>query len=250
MLFSPLEQFEIYPLRPIRFNSFDLSITNSTVMMFRVFCVLTLSSLVLAHPSTSRIVPSRWQTVVEALYSIVQTRVQPLGSKGQPYFPFIFVLFRFILVSNLLGLVPYSFTVTSHLIVTLALTRRVWVGKLLIGVRLHGIHLLGRFLPAGAPLVRAPRLVPMEIRSFFITLISLSVRLFANRMAGHILLKVIAGFAWTRMLAGGLLWVAHFIPLLVLFMLLWLETGVAMVQAYVFSLLTAMYIGDMLAGGH
>jgi ATP synthase subunit 6 len=206
--------------------------------------------LLLTQSGRGYLVPTRWQQVREGVYGVAQSRVLPRGAKGQPYFPLIFSLFSFLLAANLLGLVPYSFTITSHLIVTLTLTRAVWVGKLVIGVREHGIRLLGRFLPGGAPLARAPRLVPLEIRGFFVTLVSLSVRLFANRRAGHILLKVIAGFAWTRRLAGGILWVGHFLPLIVLYLLLWLETGVARVQAYVFSLLTARYIGDRLEGGH
>jgi ATP synthase subunit 6 len=149
-----------------------------------------------------------------------------------------------------MGLVPYSFTVTSHLIVTLTVATLIWVGKLLIGLRCHGIKLLGIFLPAGAPFAIVPFLVFIELIGFFITVISLSVRLFANIMAGHILLKVLAGFAWTILLAGGFLFVAHFLPLGVLFLLLGLETGVAFVQAYVFTLLTCLYVSDMLNGGH
>lgn len=245
--FSPLEQFEVYSLIPLRIGSFDLSFTNSSLRRLFIVGLLVLYSLL---RGTGYLVPNRWQFIAEGIFGLVQSRVQPRGHKGQQYFPLIFTLFSFLLVSNLLGLVPYSFTVTSHLIVTLTLSRAIWIGKLIVGVRLHGIRLLGRFRPSGVPTVRAPRLVPLEILGFFIPLISLSVRLFANRRAGHILLKVIAGFAWTRRLAGGVVWVAHFVPLLVLYLLLWLETGVARVQAYVFSLLSARYINDAIEGGH
>jgi len=250
--YSPLEQFEIFPLIPLRVGSFDLSFTNSSLRRLWAFTLLVLFSFRLSNQGKSKgyLVPTRWQYIAESIYQVAQSRVQPRGAKGQPYFPLIYTLFSFLLAVNLLGLVPYSFTVTSHIIVTLTLTVAVWVGKLIIGLRLHGIRLIGRFLPGGAPIARAPRLVPLEIRGFLITLVSLSVRLFANRRAGHILLKVIAGFAWTRRLAGGILWIGHFLPLIVLYLLLWLETGVARVQAYVFSLLTARYIGDRLDGGH
>jgi len=247
---SPLEQFEIRPLIPLRRGSFDLSFTNSslrrvlTVVFLRVFVQL------LAADGGGRLVPSRWQTVGESLYGVVGARTQPRGVRGQGYFPFLFTLFTFILRSNLLGLVPYSFTVATHLIVTLALATIVWVGKLLVGLRLHGIRLVGRFLPGGAPLARALRLVPIEIVGFLITVVSLSVRLFANRRAGHVLLKVRGGFAWTRRVAGGVVFLGHFLPLRVLFRLRGLETGVARVQAYVFCLLSSRYINDRLEGGH
>lgn len=244
---SPLEQFEVYSLIPLRLGSFDLSFTNSSLRRFFVVSLVTTYSLL---RGSGNLVPSRWQLVAEGIYGLVQSRVLPRGHKGQQYFPLIFTLFTFLLVSNLLGLVPYSFTVTSHLIVTLTLSRTIWIGKLIVGVRLHGIRLLGMFRPSGVPTIRAPRLVPLELLGFFIPLVSLSVRLFANRRAGHILLKVIAGFAWTRRLAGGVIWVAHFVPMIVLYLLLWLETGVARIQAYVFSLLSARYISDAIEGGH
>lgn len=125
-------------------------------------------------------------------------------NKGKVYFPFIFSLFTFILFCNLLGLIPYSFTVTSHIAVTLFFSLAIWIGKLLIGVRIHGIKLLSLFLPGGAPLILVPFLVLLEMITFVITIVSLSVRLFANMMAGHILLKVFAGFAWSMMISGGL----------------------------------------------
>jgi ATP synthase subunit 6 len=247
---SPLEQFEVFSLIPLRRGSLDLSITNSTFRRILTVAVLVLFGLLTTVQGGGLLVPSRWQAIGEGIYGLVVSRVGPRGAKGQGYFPVIFALFSFLLTANLLGRVPYSFTVTSHLIVTLTLARAVWVGKLRVGIRLHGIRLLGRFLPAGAPIARAPRLVPLEIRGFFITLLSLSVRLFANRRAGHILLKVIGGFAWSRRLAGGILWVGHFVPLIVLYLLLFLETGVARVQAYVFSLLASRYLNDRLDGGH
>lgn len=212
--------------------------------------VLVIFGQLLVVEGGGRLVPNRWQTVGESLYRVVHSTAEPRGKEAGAYFPFLFVLFTYLLACNRLGLVPYSFTVTAHLIVTITLALAVWVGKLVIGVRRHGIHLLGRFLPGGAPLARALRLVPIEILSFVITIISLSVRLFANRRAGHILLKVRAGFAWTRRLAGGLVFLGHFLPLIVLFLLRIRETGVARVQAYVFTRLTSRYIADRLSGGH
>jgi ATP synthase subunit 6 len=153
------------------------------------------------------------------------------AQKGNSYVTFIFTLFSFLLVCNLFGLVPYSFTATSHLAITVTLGLAVWVGKLIIGLRAHGLKLAGMFLPQGIPLGMVPALVAIELLSFFMVLISLPVRLFANMMSGHILLKVLAGFAWSMMASGGILFIAHFAPLAVLFVLMFLETGVAMVQA-------------------
>ena len=251
IIHSPLEQFEVFPLIPLRMGSFDLSFTNSSLLM--LFSVLSVVILVqtVAAGNNGYLVPNRWQTIVESLYTgLIGMVSESLGSKGGEYFPFIFALFTFVLTTNLLGLVPYSFTVTSHLIVTLTLSTLVWVGKFIVGWRLHGIKLLGMFLPSGAPFLMVPFLVLIELIGFFITVISLAVRLFANMMAGHILLKVLAGFAWTMMMAGGLLFVAHFLPLGVLFLLMFLETAVAMVQAYVFTLLTCIFLADMIHGGH
>jgi ATP synthase subunit 6 len=250
MVYSPLEQFEIRPLLPLRRGSVDLSFTNSSLRRVLTVGVRVVFVQLLAANGGGRLVPSRWQTVGESLYGVASARTVPRGSKGAGYFPFLFVLFTYILTANVLGLVPYGFTVTTHLIVTLALATVVWVGKLIIGVRLHGIKLTGRFRPGGAPLARAPRLVPIEIVGFLITVVSLSVRLFANRRAGHVLLKVRGGFAWSRRVAGGVVFLGHFLPLGVLFLLRGLETGVARVQAYVFTLLTSRYINDRLEGGH
>jgi ATP synthase subunit 6 len=175
---------------------------------------------------------------------------QTIGSNGQGFFPFVFTLFAFVLGMNLLGLIPYSYTVTSHLVVTMTRARAVWVGKRRVGLRLHGWKLFARLLPAGTPFPMVPLRVPLERLGYTITFISLSVRLFANMMAGHILLKVIAGFAWTMMTAGGRRYIAHFMPRGVLFRLLMLETGVAFIQAYVFALLTCIYMTDVVHGGH
>lgn len=247
--YSPLEQFEITSLIPLRIGTFDLSFTNSSLRRLIIVSLLITYSLLITK-GNGNLVPTRWQQVAEGIFAVVQSRIQSRGPKGQVYFPIVFTLFSFILTANLIGLVPYSFTVTSHLIITLRFSLSVWIGKLVLGIRLHGIRLLGRFRPGGVPLARAPRRVPLELLGFVIPVVSLAVRLFANRRAGHILLKVRAGFAWTRRRAGGLLWVGHFIPRGVLYLLRFLETGVARIQAYVFSLLTARYINDVIEGGH
>jgi len=249
--YSPLEQFEVVPLLPLRRGSFDLSLTNTALMMVRTASLLIGRVQVLSVGGNGSLVPNRWQTIVEGMHGRVLSMVgQTIGPKGSGYFPFVFSVFTFLLACNLRGLIPYSFTVTSHLIVTITLAFGIWVGKLVVGARRHGRKIRGRFLPSGTPFGMIPMMVALEVLGFTITFISLSVRLFANMMAGHILLKVIAGFAWSMMAAGGVRWIAHFVPMIVLFLLLILETAVAMIQAYVFALLTCIYLADVVHGGH
>lgn len=246
---SPLEQFEIISLLPFQLGSLDLSITNSTIMMFiSVGTILVLSQMV-GILGNGFILPTRWQFAMEGLYQLWVTQVKDnIGKEGEAFLPFLFTLFTFILCSNLIGLVPYSFTVTSHIIITFSLALLIWVGKIYYGFRLHGITLIGRFLPAGTPFVLVPFLIILELISFTITVVSLSVRLFANMMAGHILLKVLTGFAWTMMTVGGILYFGHLVTLATVFILLGLETGVAFIQAYVFCILTVIYLAEMVSG--
>lgn len=206
-----------------------------------------------------RRVPTRRQTVREGIYSRVGGMVmQTMGEKGEGVYTFMYTLRIYILGRNRMGLIPYGFTATSHLAVTLTLALTVWIGKRILGVRRHGVKRLGIMLPAGTPMARVPRRVPLERMSFFITFISLSVRLFANMMAGHILLKVIGGFSWslrrgTASVSGVMalsVYRRHLRPRVVLFRLMRLETGVGFIQAYVFTLLSCIYLTDMIEGGH
>jgi ATP synthase subunit 6 len=231
----------------------DLSFTNSALTLFLALgSFLFLSHLYifpfnyLAKVTGAFLVPNnRWFLLIENLYNLIHNLLfDNVGLKGQPYFPFLFVLFLFVLQSNLIGLIPYSFTVTSHIIVTFSLALIVFIGVNIIGTELHKIRFLNLFMPSGTALALAFLLVPLEIVSFVSKPISLSVRLFANMMAGHTLLKVIAGFAWSMMKSSGLFFIAHLLPLLVLFLLVGLELGVALIQAYVFTVLTCIYLND------
>jgi ATP synthase subunit 6 len=244
MIFSPLEQFQILPLIPLKFGNLDLSFTNSALIII-IGCtiVLFLMNLLMPTDNGGALVPNRWQVILENIYEMISGMLNDnVGPRGQQYFPFVFVLFTFILTANLIGLVPYSFTITSHLIVTLLLATIVFVAVNIICAREHGIHMFALFLPPGSSLALAPLLVPIELVSYFFRVISLSVRLFANMMAGHTLLKVIAGFGWSMMVGG--LFFSHFIPLLTLYLLVGLELGVAMIQAYVFTILTCIYLNE------
>ena len=172
---------------------------------------------------------------------MVQNQV---GPAGRPYFPFIFTLFVFILGANLIGMIPYSFTSTSHIVVTFGLSLSIFIGVTLLGFLTHGLHFLSFFLPGGAPLALAPLLVVLEVVSYSFRAISLGVRLFANMMAGHTLVKILSGFSWTMLSVGGLLGVGALGPFLVVFALTGLELGVASLQAYVFTILTCIYLND------
>ena len=253
MLISPLDQFRILPILSGSVGNFDLSFTNSALILFialgsflfLVFLYVSPSLYLSVDLGTFLVPNNRWFLLVENLYMAISGLIYDnVGPKGQAYFPFVFVVFVFVLQSNLIGLVPYSFTVTSHIIVTFSLALVVFIGVNIIGVNIHGINFLSLFLPAGTALPLALLIVPIEIVSFLSKPVSLSVRLFANMMAGHTLLKVIAGFAWSMMKSGGFLFLAHILPLIILFLLVGLELGVAIIQAYVFTVLTCIYLND------
>lgn len=169
-----------------------------------------------------------------------------LGSKGEIYFPFIFALHLFLLFCNLIGMIPYSFTVTSHIVFTFSLALFIFIGINIIGLKTHGFLFFSLFLPRGVPLIIVPLLVTIEFLSYVVKVFTLSIRLFANMTSGHTLLKIIAGFSWTMLSAGGLLAIFHVIPLLLLLALIGLELAIAGLQAYVFTLLSCIYLNDVL----
>jgi len=248
---SPLEQFDIVSLVSIYLGPIGLTVTNSAFTAFAIVGSLMFLVSAVFINGQAKYVPSAVQTVMANMYNLIVSMImQTIGNKGLILVPFVMTRFTFIRLMNLSGIVPYAFTVTSHRIVTLTLSLMVWFGKLYIGMSRHGIKLLAMFMPTGTPFAMVPLLVPLEVRGFFITAISRAVRLFANMMAGHILLKTIAGFAWTMMRSGIVRWVAHLLPMGVLFRLFFLETGVAFVQAYVFTLRTCIYTADAINGGH
>lgn len=248
---SPLEQFDIVSLFSVYLGSIGFTITNSAFTAFMiVFSFMFLVSAVFSN-GRATYVPSAVQSIRASRYNLIVSMImQTIGNKGLNLVPFVMTRFTFIRMMNITGMIPYAFTVTSHRIVTLTLSLMVWFGKLYIGLSRHGIKLLSMFIPSGTPFGMVPLRVPLEVRGFFITAISRAVRLFANMMAGHILLKTIAGFAWTMMRSGVFMWVAHLLPMGVLFRLFFLETGVAFVQAYVFTLRTCIYTADAINGGH
>lgn len=257
MFFTPLEQFQIISIFSFKFFCLDFSLTN--MLFINLIVLFIFSSIVFCFSSDTNylsetsyyFIPNVWQTFVEIVYeTAAQLVFDNLNEEGEKYFPFIAVLFTFILFNNLIGLVPYSFTITSHLIVTFALSFPIFIGIMLICVQKHKINMLSIFLPSNTQIGLGLLLVPIELISYIFKPISLGVRLFANLMAGHTLLKVIVGFAWSMLLLEDFLSVLHIIPLLVLIILMGLELGVAMIQAYVFTVLTCIYLNDSINLSH
>ncbi len=233
---GPLEQFEIKPIVRILIEGVDLSFTNSALWM--VIAVVAVYYFVVLGTRQHALVPGRLQSLVELSYEFVAGLVREnAGKEGMRFFPLIFTLFMFIFMGNLLGMIPGSFTFTSHIIVTFFMALCVWVGVTIYGFYLHGARFLTFFAPSGAPAYMLPLLVPIEILSYCVRPISLSVRLFVNMMAGHTMMKVFAGF----IIALGVFGVA---PLAIAVALTGFEFAVAFLQAYVFTVLTCLYLHD------
>jgi F-type H+-transporting ATPase subunit a len=235
---GPLDQFIVTRTVPLHIAGIDVSFTNASAWMLIVTGVASL--LIWAGLRRPSLVPGRAQSAVEMMYEMVdETLVSSAGPEARRYFPLVFTVFLFILVANLAGLLPYSFTVTSHIIVTFAMAAIAFIGITIVGVVNQGFGFLRMFAPAGVPWPMYLILTPIEIVSYFIRPISLSVRLFANMMAGHVLLKVLAGFVVTLGILGA-------IPLLVVVGMTALEALVAVLQAYVFTVLICVYLNDAL----
>ncbi|MEE9317579.1 MAG: F0F1 ATP synthase subunit A [Rhodospirillales bacterium] len=216
----------------------DVSFTNSATFM--VLTVLTVSVFLVLGMRRNALVPGRWQSMAELSYIFIANLVRDtVGTEGRPYFPFVFTVFMFVLVGNLFGMVPYGFTFTSHIIVTFTMAMVVFVGVTVIALIKHKLHFFTFFMPPGVPLIMAPLLVPIEIISYLSRPLSLSVRLFANMLAGHTLLKVFAGFVVALGLFGAF-------PLAFVIALTALEIVIALLQAFVFTILTCLYLNDAL----
>jgi len=233
---NPLEQFEIRPLIPLHVGSVDLSFTNSS--LFMTIGVVLVTLLITLATWQGRLVPGRWQSVAELSYEFVANMIQEnVGKEGMRYFPFIFTLFMFVLAGNMIGMVPYTFTYTSHIIVTFGMAIVIFIGVTVIGLARHGFGFFKLFAPAGVPWLLLLLLVPIELISYFIRPFTLSIRLFANMLAGHAILVVFGGFV-----AGlGIFGIA---PLAMDVGFILLEFLVAGLQAYIFAILTCLYLND------
>jgi len=241
---NPMHQFNVYRIGPeISFGNVDISFTNASLfMMISAFVII---SVFFVGTKRKAIIPTKIQLLTELSYTLISKMISDTaGSKAKPYFPFVFSLFMFVLFCNMLGMLPYSFTVTSHIIVTFALAAVIFVGVTIIGFVHHGVGYLKLFIPSGVPLFLLPLIVIIEIISYLSRPVSLSVRLFANMMAGHTMLKVFGGFVISLGIIGG------WLPLSFAVALTGLEILIAFLQAYVFAILTCIYLNDALNLNH
>ena len=242
---SPVEQFTIKTIFALNLMGIDISFTNAS--LFMMLSVIASSGFLYFGAKRQSLVPDRFQAIVEMSYEFVANMVKENAGKGsQVYFPFIFTLFMFILFGNLLGMIPYSYTFTSQIAVTFTLAAIIFLGVTIIAIFKHGFKFFTYFFPSGVPIGLAPLLIPIEIISYFIRPISLSVRLFANMLAGHTMMKVFAGLIIMMGSATGILKIGAILPLIAVIGLTGLEFLVAALQAYVFSILTCMYLHDAL----
>ena len=237
---NPMTQFEVYKIGPeIKFGNIDLSFTNSSLFMIISAAIICL--FLYFSTKERKIIPGKLQLISEILFNFIAKMISDTaGSKAKPYFSFIFSLFMFVLFCNMFGMIPYSFTVTSHIIVTFVLAAFIFIGVTIIGFLKHGLGYLKLFVPSGVPIILLPLIVVIEIISYLSRPISLSVRLFANMMAGHTMMKVFGGFVVSLGLVGG------WLPLGFSVALTGLEILVAFLQAYVFAILTCIYLNDAL----
>jgi len=240
MATNPMHQFEVYRIGPeIKIAGIDLSFTNASLFMF--LSAASICAILLLGTKEKKLIPGKFQLIAEMFYNFIAKMISDTaGSKAKPYFPFIFSLFMFVLFCNMLGMLPYSFTVTSHIIVTLIMAIFIFIAVTIIGFLKHGFGYLKLFVPSGVPIVLLPLITVIEIISYLSRPVSLYVRLFANMMAGHTMLKVFGGFVISLGMLGG------WLPLGFSVALTGLEILVAFLQAYVFAILTCIYLNDAL----
>lgn len=247
---DPVQQFEIKPLVHIaEIAGQQIHITNSSVYMALIVASV---GLFFALATRSRqTVPGRWQAASEILYEFVAKTLQDnTGKEGTRFFPLVFSLFLFVLVANMIGMLPGSFTVTSHLIVTFALAMIVFLTVTIYGFARNGLRFFRLFMPSGVPMALAPFIVPIEVISYLARPVSHSVRLFAVMLAGHITLKVFAGFVTSLSGFGALGMIGAIMPFAMTLGLTALELLMSVLQAYIFTMLTCLYLNDAIHPGH
>jgi F-type H+-transporting ATPase subunit a len=246
---DPIHQFAVEPFVSAHLFGLDVSFTNAS--LFMVLVVTLVSIVMLIGTSQHAIVPGRLQSAAEMSYEFVASTVRmTAGTAGMKFFPLIFTIFMFVLACNLLGLLPFSFSITSQLVITFALAIVVILVVLAVGFSRHGLHFLKLFVPSGITMWLLPFIVAIEVISFLIRPVTLSVRLFANMLAGHITLKVMAGFVAALLGAGAATWIVAPLPFLANVVLLGFELFVAVLQAYIFTILSCVYLNDAIHPGH
>jgi len=249
-MIDPIEQFHIEKIFTIgHIGNQEIAFTNSSAYMFGSVALISL--LMIGGVAGKRLVPGRIQSIAEITYEFVASTIRSnAGAEGMKFFPLVFSIFMFICVSNIVGIIPYAFTVSSHIIVTAALALLVFLTVMIYGFYKNGLKFLRIFVPSGVPIYILPLVVFIEVFSFFLRPISHSVRLFANMLAGHIALKVFASFIPVLAGIGIAGYFGAVLPLGMVIALTALELLVAFLQAYVFAILTVIYLNDALHPGH
>ena len=247
---DPIHQFNIVKYFTLgHIGGHEIAFTNSA--LFMIIATALIVALMIGATSSRALVPGRLQSAAEMSYEFVANTLRSTaGSEGMKFFPLVFTLFMFILMVNLLGMIPYTFTVTSHIIITVSLALLVFLTVIVYGFWMHGLRFLKLFVPSGVPIYILPLVTFIEVLSFISRPVSHSVRLFANMLAGHITLKVFGGFVTMLGAAGFLGWLGAVLPLGLTVALTALELLVAFLQAYVFAILTCIYLNDAIHPGH
>jgi len=247
MIFSPLEQFKIVNLIKLGIGKYDISITNSSLNLIIILSIITYIIGYFNNKNKLYIIPTNWQLILESLYKFILSIItDQIGNEGKKYFTLLTTIFVFILFSNLLGMIPYTLTVTSHPIITLGFAFSLFIGITIIGLVKHGFHFFHLFVPKGIPTALLPLIATLEVLGYLTRPISLGVRLFANMFAGHTLLNIIAFFTWNIMIYGGILGILAILPILLIMALITLEFVICVLQAYVFTVLIASYLNDVI----
>lgn len=251
-ILSPLEQFNLIVLIPYIYDKFDFSITNACLislisLIFLISLIYFLGSIKNPYLNKSSFffIPNIWQLIIEFIYNIVsQLLIDLISIKSEKYFPFISVIFIYILFNNLIGLIPYTFTTTSHLIITFSLSFSIFIGINILCFKKHKIRMFSIFCPANSSFLLALIIIPIEFISYIFKPVSLGVRLFVNLMAGHSLIKIIVGFSWSMIILENIQTLGFLLPLFILLILMGLEIAVAIIQTYVFVTLTCIYLNE------
>nr|AEK66751.1 ATPase subunit 6 [Ferrocalamus rimosivaginus]AEX98091.1 ATPase subunit 6 [Ferrocalamus rimosivaginus] len=247
---SPLDQFSIHPIIPLNIGNYYFSFTNPSLSMLLTLGLVLLLLFVVTKKGGGKSVPNAWQSLVELIYDFVLNLVNEQigglsGNVKQKFFPRISVTFTFSLFRNPQGMIPFSFTVTSHFLITLALSFSIFIGITIVGFQRHGLHFLSFLLPAGVPLPLAPFLVLLELIPHCFRALSSGIRLFANMMAGHSSVKILSGFAWTMLFLNNIFYfIGDLGPLFIVLALTGLELGVAISQAHVSTISICIYLND------
>jgi ATP synthase subunit 6 len=244
LIHSAFDQFELIRLIPFTIGGLDFSITNATLFFFIAWALFWF--LWQNNNAEGFIIPTRWQSILELLYNFIfSTVLESMGNEGKRFFPFILTIFSFIAVLNVVGIIPYTFSPTAHFIVTMGLSFSIWFGVLFMSLANYGTLFFSMFLPAGAPMWLAPLLVVIEIISYVAKALSLGVRLGANILAGHLLFAILSGFTFQMLTSGSIgIMIAGLFPLAIVLAITALEMAVALIQAYIFSLLTVIYLNE------